>query len=76
MQGKESRRNRPEEKNYSRHLYKAHIVAARFRFKSCGVSKAGAKLGSLRILHTLTVARCIITVLKVYMTMIFNSFSR
>lgn len=61
------------EKYYSRHI-KAHVEVVRFRFKSCGVSKAGAKLGSLRILHTSKVARCIINITKLCMRMIFRFF--
>lgn len=59
VQGKDSGWKRKEEKYYSRHLCKAHVVTVHFRFKCCGVSTAGANLGSLRILHIPKVAMCI-----------------
>lgn len=46
-----------------------------FRFKSRGVSTAEANHGSLRILHTSSVAMYTKSLMKVYMKEIFNSFS-
>lgn len=64
---KERNQSRKKEKNSSRQLCKAHVVAAHFHFESYGVSTAGAKLGSLRILRALNVAVCIISIMRLWM---------